>query len=149
MPRAICIIKIDPERQHVTRMSVEGGNNMVRPVQRILRAKQLGWRELCKIDEQRLMGRRAVEGAYNEFENYDAGPTPLIVAADAEQEANVPGWRLRGGEATVGASILFGQGIGGGMVNCPVSEEWVHRQIIWMTAAEIADADEAASGSEE
>lgn len=140
MPRSIRVIKIDPEKRIFATVALEGGNNLVRPIMRMLRAKQLGWFELCLVEEARLMGKRQKVDSFD-FETYDAGPTPLIVAADAQAEDGLPGWRLRGGKASAGRAILFGKGVGEGMINCPVDEEWLRRQLVWLTPEE-CDADE-------
>lgn len=139
MPRAIRIIKIDPVQQTFATIALEGGKNFSRPIARLIKARQLGWREICKIEEQRLMDQRPKAiGPGTEF--FDAGPTPLIVAADAQATDAQPGWRILGGKATAGVSVLFGQGLGGGMVNCPVDTDWLARMIVWLTPEEtVAD----------
>ena len=134
----IRVIRIDPFQQRVVPMKLEGAN-LYRAVCRSLKAGQLGWKELCKIEDRRLMGSRPAKRGGTE--SFDAGPTPLIVAADAAAEPDQPGFRLRGGTSTAGLAMLFGQGIGGGMVNCPVDAEWLKRHLVWLTAEE-AVADE-------
>jgi hypothetical protein len=139
MPRPVVVMKIDPVRKTYVPLAIEGGRNLARPIMRVIRAKQIGWRELCKIQDRRLMGvRKKADGPGTE--TYDAGPTPLIVAADACAEKGLPGFRLLGGTATAGTCILFGQGIGGGMVNCPVDSEWLDRMLVWLPAEDV-DAD--------
>lgn len=140
MPRGIRVIKIDPVKKTYVPMILEGGASFVRPIQRAIRAKQLGWKELCKIEDQRLMGVRAKADGPG-TETFDAGPTPLIVAADAEAEKGTPGFRLRGGKPTAGVSILFGQGIGGGMADCPVNTAWLDRLLVWLTPEEAEEDD--------
>lgn len=136
---SVRVLKIDPFRRHYTPLLLSGAN-LLKPVQRQVQAKQLGWFELCRIDSHRLMGTRpSADGRTNE--TYDAGPMPLIVAADAIADDGVPGFRFRGiGRTTVGHALLFGQGVGGAMTNCPVGTEWLERHLIWMTAEE-ADAE--------
>jgi hypothetical protein len=142
MPRQIRVIRVDPVKQHFTPMLIEGGRDLARPIQRAIRAQQLGWRELCRIEETRLMGvRDKADGRGTE--TFDAGPTPLIVAADAMAEMGTPGFRMRGqSESTAGISVLFGQGPGGGMIDCPVDVEWMNRHLVWLTGTE-ADTDAA------
>jgi hypothetical protein len=133
-------IKIDPFRRHYTPILLSGAN-FVKPIQRILQARQLGWQELCRIDAVRLMGTRPRANGIG-TENYDAGPMPLLVAADAIASEGQPGFRFRGiGRATAGYGLMFGQGIGGGMVNCPVTSEWLRAHIVWLTPEE-AEADD-------
>lgn len=146
MPRSIRVIKIDPIKKTYITMLVSGGNNLARPIQRIIGAKQLGWREICAINETRLMGIRPKAHGPG-TETYDAGPTPLIVTCDAVAEEGQPGWRMRGGPSTAGTAMLFGKGLNGGMIDCPVDTEWVKRHLIWLTPEE-ADAEEAAPDEE-
>lgn len=146
MPRSIRVIKIDPVKKTYVAMMLEGGNSLVRPVQRTIRAKQLGWREVCTILETRLMGVRAKESGIG-TETYDAGPTPLIVTCDAQAEEGQAGWRMRGGPAVAGMALLFGKGLGGGMIDCPVGTDWLDRHLVWLTPEE-TDADEGENGDE-
>lgn len=133
-------IKIDPFRKHFTPIVIPGAN-LQRAIQRMLKAKQLGWFELCRIEAVRLMGTRQRENGRG-TETFDAGPMPLIVAGDALAEEGTPGFRFRGiGKSTAGYGLLFGQGPGGGMVNCPVDAEWLERHLVWLTPEE-AEADE-------
>lgn len=140
MPRSIRVIKIDPFKKTYVTMLISGGNSLVRPVQRTIRAKQLGWREICSIEDTRLIGTRPKSDGPG-AETYDAGPTPLIVTCDAQAEEGQPGWRMRGGPATAGMALLFGKGIGGGMIDCPVDAEWLKRHLVWLTAEE-TDAED-------
>lgn len=142
----IAAIKIDPFRQHYTPILLKG-SNLVQPIQRLLKAKQLGWFELCRIDAIHQIGHRQRADGLG-METYDGGPTPLMVAADASPEENHPGFRFRGiGQATAGHGLLFGRGLGGGMVNCPVDKDWLTRHLIWLTAEEAA-ADLAKDASD-
>lgn len=138
-------IKIDPFRKHFTPILLKG-NNLARPIQRVLKARQLGWMELCRIDAIHQIGHRQRADGLG-TETYDGGPTPLMIAAEASPEEDHVGFRFRGiGKATAGYGLLFGQGLGGGMVNCPVDTEWLERHLVWLTAEEAAaDEDEVAS----
>lgn len=144
MPHNLLVIKVDPIKQTYTRMVISGGRSFTAPIQRVIRAKQLGWMELCKIEENRLMGTRQKSHGPG-TETYDAGPTPLIVAADNQADEGTPGFRLRGGKTTAGIAILFGQGVGGGIIGVPVDTDWLKRQLVWVSADEMgAEGDEGA-----
>lgn len=144
----ITIIRIDPATQAIARMRQKFGSNndrVVRDVQKLVRAKDIDLRQLQVIEETRLT-KTGFSPVTREQVTEDKGGTPLIVAAGANKEENIVGWRLLGCEDTMGIGILFGQGIGGGMVDCPVDLEWVKRRLRWIpgeTDAEIAARAEA------
>lgn len=133
----VAVIKIDPFTKHAALTKISG-QNLASAVRRITGARQLGHKILMNIEEQRIMGQRA--GEYGKTVNYDAGPTPLVVATDAEQEKGVPGFRI-GGTVTAGISVLFGKGLHG-MVNVPVNLQWIAENLEWVEA-EVADLDDA------
>lgn len=112
-PTHIQIIRIDPYKRSIAKIKFKCGRNAVPEVKRILRAQTVGHQELQRV---LLSGNEA----------------PLIVAAGLDIEKTEPGWRLRGGEVTVGISMLFGKGAGGGMIDVPVDVEWVKRSIVWV-----------------
>jgi hypothetical protein len=144
----ITIIRIDPATQAVARMRQKFGSNnaqVVRDVQKLVKAKDIDLRQLQVIEEKRLT-KTGFSPTTRKEVTEDLGGTPLVVAAGGGKEENVVGWRLLGCEDTMGIGILFGQGVGGGMVDCPVDLEWVKRRLRWIpgeTDAEIAARAEA------
>lgn len=132
----VTVIRIDPVKRQCAAVVIRG-RNLASDVRRLTRAKQLGHRHLLDIEERRLMGTRM--GKSGKQETYDAGPTQLFVAADAMADDGQPGWRLKGGETTVGLSVLFGKGLNG-MVSTPVDLRWLAERLVWVDA-ETADAE--------
>lgn len=138
MPKPVTIIKIDPERRIIARMSVKPS---IPGVRILIGCSNIGHRVLLQ----------------------DAGDPPeqLIVGARVDQDPGKPKkeWRLRGGDNTVGVGILFGtktirteaesrawgQPIGwrsSTMWHVPVDVEWVKSRIIWCEPGEDAPAAE-------
>lgn len=138
----IIVIRIDPASRTVVKMKKRFGRDATGEVRRILRGKaraNLGWRTLLDIDEKRLTSTvpdMKNPGASIEI---DAGPTPLIAAGLLDADESLPTWRLRGTDDHAGIGLLFGQGKGGGMIDVPVSVEWIEKRILW--GAEAAEAD--------
>lgn len=112
MKRQVSIIRIDPYRQAIARISMESGKSPAigtRAAKRILKSDRVGFRQLVELD-----------------------PIPLMCAGRLDVEQNMPGWRFAGSEETAGISFLFGQGPGGGMADVPVDVEWVRKRILWL-----------------
>ncbi len=129
------VIRIDPKLQKFAFVQLKGTReSFVGAIRASLRCQTLGHRKLVTFDDRRLMGTRV--GENGQIVSYDAGPEQLFACANANAGDNLPGWRLRGGEPTAGPSILFGQGIGGGMVDVPVDLEWLRQQLVWTDPAE-------------
>lgn len=135
MSLQIRVIRIDPFKQTFTYM-VLSGKNLIAPVRRAVRGSALGWKELLTLEETRMMGIRQKANNPAETETYDAGPTKLIVAANAEADDGLPGFRFLGGnDTTVGYAILFAKSITGTMADCPVDLTWLGRHLVWISAA--------------
>lgn len=129
------VIRVDPKLRTFSFVALKGNRNgFAQAIRRSLRCHTLGHRLLCKIDDRRLIGERRDET--NKIVTYDAGPSQLYAAANAIAVDGEPGWRLRGGETTAGPSILFGQGVGGGMVDVPVDLDWLRHQLVWTDPVE-------------
>lgn len=139
MSKTIVIIRIDPAARSVARMRMECGRDATREVRRVLRAKSgqgIGWHRLIDVEEKRLI-KFIPDPADSMLKvKIDAGPTPLVAAGLFQLDPDLPGWRLRGCEGHAGIGILFGKGLGGGMVDVPVDVAWVERRIVWTTAEE-------------
>jgi hypothetical protein len=138
----IIVIRIDPASRTVVKMKKRFGRDATSEVRRILRGKAkapLGWRTLLDIEEKRL--KSTVPDMKNPGGKIeiDAGPTPLIAAGLLDADEGLPTWRLRGTDDHAGIGLLFGRGNGGGMVDVPVSVEWIEKRILW--GAEAAEAD--------
>lgn len=123
MPRPVTIIKIDPEKRLIVRMSIVPS---IQGVRRIIGCSKIGHRVLL----------REINGE------------KLLVGARIEQprEKKHLEWRIRGCENTVGVGILFGtlnQKMDG-MWHCPVDVTWVGRNIVWCEPGEDAPAAEVA-----
>jgi len=131
----VTVIRIDPYRKNYTKV-VMTGRDFAQPMRRLTRAKQLGHRKLMDIEEKRIIGTRK---GPNGIETFDDGAAMLCVAADASLEKGKPGWRMRGGETTVGYSILFGA-TKAGTISVPVDLDWVEKHLVWVDADE-ADAE--------
>lgn len=138
----IIVIRIDPASRTVVKMKKRFGRDATGAVRQILRGKArapLGWRTLLDIEEKRLT--RTVPDMKNAGAKIeiDAGPTPLVAAGLLEADEGLPTWRLRGTDDHAGIGLLFGQGQGGGMIDVPVSVEWVEKRILWGVDAAEAD----------
>lgn len=122
--KALRIIRIDPYKRVVAEMPfmAAGKGTTYREVARIVRAKTVEPRKLMEV----------------EF-------TPLIVAAGAREDEEKPMWRLQGCEDTAGIGILFGQGPGDGMIDAPVSREWVLKRIVWSDGETAEGRDQRAA----
>lgn len=131
----VAVIRIDPYQRIFTKVVITG-RDFAQPMRRLTRAKQLGHRKLLDIEEKRIIGQR--QGPKG-VETFDDGPAMLHVAADADADKGKPGWRMRGGETTVGYSVLFGASKSG-TITVPVDLEWVEKHLVWVDADE-ADAE--------
>jgi hypothetical protein len=134
MAKSIVIVRIDPAARSIARMKMACGRDATREVRRILRAASgaaIGWHKLIDVEEKRITSKVPDMLRAGQTIEVDAGPTPLIAAGllDVDKAAQI--WRLRGCETHAGIGILFGQGVGGGMVDVPVDVAWIERRIIW------------------
>lgn len=130
----IIIIRIDPETRQIARMKARLGRDATGKVRQILRGAagaKLGWRHILDIEDKRLMSTVPDMKRAGRTITVDAGPTPLIMAGLLDASEELPTWRLRGTEDQAGIGILFGRGVGEGMVDVPVSVEWVKKRIVW------------------
>jgi len=130
----INFIRIDPYGQTIARLRQKFGasnERVIRDIRKIVRSEQIDLRQLQVIEEKRLI-KAGFDVVTRQPTSTDEGGTPLLVAAGVLHADNVAGWRLLGCEDTMGIGILFGQGIGGGMVDCPVDLEWVRKRIRWV-----------------
>lgn len=141
----ITMIRIDPFTKNVAQIRKQiGGNNaaVIRQIRQLVKAPgNPDLRKLLDIEEVRLT-MDGHDPKTREPIKIDHGPTPLLVAAPGATEDGSTGWRLLGCEDTHGIGLLFGQGVNGGIVNCPVSLDWVRQRVRWVPAetdAEIAD----------
>jgi len=123
MAKPVTIIKIDPNKRLIARISIVPS---VMGVRKIIGA--------AKINHRTLLDN--VEGEM------------LLVAARVEQDPDkpLPEWRLRGTDNTAGTGFLFGtlNRKLDGMWHCPVDVEWVKREIVWCEPGEVAPAAEVA-----
>lgn len=134
MSQSITIIRIDPVGRKVAKMLMKCGQNAVSEVRRILRAgrdDKIGWHKLTDIEEVRLTRREPHPELQGLTREVDVGPTPLVAAGKLNTDEAVAKWHLRGCEEHAGIGILFGQGLGGGMVNVPVDVAWINARIVW------------------
>lgn len=130
----IIVIRIDPAKRTIARLKKKFGRDATGDVRRLLRGAArapLGHRILLDIDEKRLKSSVPDMKNAGKTIEVDAGPTSLIAAGLLEVEEGKPTWRLRGTDDHAGIGLLFGKGLGGGMVDVPVSVEWVRSRIIW------------------
>lgn len=140
----ITFIRIDPATQAIARMRKQFGasnERVIRDIRKIVRGDEIDLRQLLVIEEVRRL-QKGFDPATRQPTTTDHGGTPLLVAAGGGKGDDCPGWRLLGCEDTMGIGILFGQGVGGGMVDCPVDLDWVRKRIRWVpgeTDAQIAD----------
>lgn len=132
----VTVIRIDPFKKRAALLKITG-RDFTAPMKRLTRARQLGHRHLIDIEDNRIIGYKP-DGKGGTV-SFDAGPQKLYVAADAQTDKGVPGWRLRGGKTTVGYSVLFGA-TGAGTVAVPVDLEWVAKHLVWVDAS-TADAE--------
>lgn len=115
MKNRIVVIRIDPDRRAIARMTLKAGNSATKEVCRLLRAKSAAARVLLDVDGVHLM-----------------------VAARAEVDDEMKGWRLLGSEDTAGVGLLYG-GAQNAMVDVPVDLAWVEQRIVWMEAEAVED----------
>lgn len=144
MAKSIIIIRIDPATCSIAKMKMPCGRDATRDVRRILRAasgQAIGWHVLLDIEEKRLVSTVPDMKRAGAMINVDAGPTPLVAAGLLEVWEDAPSWRLRGCVSHAGIGILFGRGIGGGMIDVPVDVSWVERRIVWGGDAEPGKGD--------
>jgi hypothetical protein len=118
----LTLLRIDPALKTITAVKVRIGKNATAEVRRLVRCKDIGSRELLQVEE-----------------------SVLTVAGGVELDEAVDGWRLPGGEDTSGISLLFGKGpLTGGMIDCPVSAEWLRERIQWVAGEDIVGLKERA-----
>ena len=116
------LFRIDPFKKRIGVLNFSADTpNFALSLQRFTRANRLGHQKLCDVDGK-----------------------PLMVAADAESDDGLPGFRMRGSNVkTAGLAVLFGTPPeGGGLLPCPVDQEWVERHIVWLTPKECEDEPE-------
>lgn len=138
----IIIIRINPETRKIARMKARFGRDATANVRRILGGQpsaQLGWRHILDIEDKRRTSTVPDMKRAGHTITIDAGPTPLIMAGLLDASEDLPTWRLRGTEDQAGIGILFGRGVGEGMVDVPVSVEWVEKRIVWGSEASESD----------
>lgn len=123
MPKPVTIIKIDPEKRLIARMSIKPS----------------------------IPGARALIGCANIGHRillHDVEGEMLLVGArvDRDREKPLKEWRIRGGDNTVGVGILFGtlNRRLDGMWHVPASLEWVKKNVVWADPEEDATAAEVA-----
>lgn len=112
MKRSVSIIRINPERRTIAKIAMKSAKSHLtgtREAKRIIRADVIGMRQIL-----------------------DMGAAALMVAGRMDVTESMAGWRFPGSEETAGISFLFGRGVGGGVVDCPVDIDWVTKRIIWM-----------------
>jgi hypothetical protein len=134
MNKSIVIIRLDPLHQTITKLRKEFGRNAMPAVRQVLRAKtsdKIGWHRLIDIDEKRLF----------KPDGSDGGPTSLVAAGFLNVQREQRRWQFRGCDDHAGVGFLFGQGIGGGMVDCPVDLEWVNSRIQWLEGESHAELE--------
>lgn len=123
MPKPVTIIKIDPERRMIVRMSIKPS---IFGVRQLIGCANIGHRILL----------------------HDAKGEMLLVGARVDQDREKPKkeWRIRGGDNTVGVGILFGtlNRKLDGMWHVPVDVEWVKRHVVWAEPEADAPAAEVA-----
>lgn len=124
MNQNINIIRINPEKQSVAAMSMRCGKNAVPEIRRIVRAKEIGWRELIEVNG-----------------------VVLVTSGGVNLGEDVPGWRILGGEDTAGISILFGKGPGGAMTHVPVDRAWVEKRVRWVAGEDVKGTRERAEAT--
>jgi hypothetical protein len=119
----VIIIKIDPEKRKIARMSIKPS---VAGVRAVIGTARIGHRVILD----------------------DVNGEKLLVAARTEQDPAKPRpeWRLRGTDNTAGTGFLFGtlNRRMDGMWHCPVDVAWVEREIVWCEPGEVAAAAEVA-----
>jgi hypothetical protein len=123
MSRPVTIIKVDPEKRIIVRMSVKPS---IAGVRKLIGCNNIGHRILL----------------------HDAKGEMLLVGARVDQDREKPKkeWRIRGGDNTVGTGILFGtlDRKLDGMWHVPVDVEWVKKHVVWADPGEDAPAAEVA-----
>jgi hypothetical protein len=121
MPLPIRILKVDPNKRLIAQMAIMPS---IKGVRTMIQVSKVAWRTLLE----------------------DMNGEKLLVAAKADRDRGKADkeWRIRGGENTAGISILFGtlDKKMEGMWHCPVSKEWLERNIVWAEPGEDADAAE-------
>lgn len=130
----ITIIRIDPEAQAIAKLRMRCGKNAVPEVRRILRASRaqnIGSHPLIDVEEKRLLKKEPHPRLIGIKIDVDAGPTPLVAAGVLNSDEAIAKWRLKGCAEHSGIGLLFGKGVGGGMVDVPVDVDWVRARIVW------------------
>ncbi|MDC7810527.1 hypothetical protein [Sphingomonas koreensis] len=143
----ITIIRIDPDNQAIAKMRMRCGRNAVPEVRRILRAgraQKIGSHELVNIEEKRLFRKEPHPKLIGVSVDVDAGPTPLVAAGVLNADEAIAKWHLKGCEDHAGIGLLFGKGIGGGMVDVPVNVAWVRSRIVWLPGESLEGLQERA-----
>jgi hypothetical protein len=114
MATKLRVLRINPVTRVIAPMLIDVGHNAVPLIKRLVRAKEIGWREVMPI-----------------------GPDILVVAGGLEMPEETPGWRLVGGEDTSGIGLLFGRGLGGAMWHVPVDKAWAESRIRWLDGEDV------------
>lgn len=144
----ITIIRIEPETQSIAKLRMRCGKNAVPEVRRILRAtrtQRIGSHELVEIEEKRLYRKEPHPRLIGVKVDVDAGPTPLVAAGVLNADEAIAKWHLKGCEQHAGIGLLFGKGIGGGMVDVPVDVAWVRARIVWLPGESLVGLQERAA----
>lgn len=134
----LSLLRVDPVNRIVASIVFRAGKNATPEVRRVTRSKRVGWRELLVVDHAPVR-RLNAKGAFEMFEK-----TPLIVAGGLDVDEAMKGWRIRGGEDTAGIGLLFGQGEGGGMTDCPVDRAWLLDRIEWLEGEDVVGREQRA-----
>jgi hypothetical protein len=144
----ITIIRIEPETQAIAKMRMRCGKNAVPEVRRILRAgraQNIGSHQLIDVEEKRLVTKAQHPQFIGMTVDVDAGPTPLVAAGVLNADESIAKWHLKGCEEHAGIGLLFGKGIGGGMVDVPVDVAWVRARIVWTPGETLEGLQERAA----
>jgi len=104
------ILRVDPERQTIATMHLKRANDATPQLRKLIRAKNLGSRQIMTINDASLMS---------------------IAQSDIDEGA--PGWRLPGLDDTAGVTILSGMDkVTRNLISVPVDRDWLLKRIIWL-----------------
>lgn len=103
--KKIAVIKIDPARRHIAKLTIDR------------RPETLA----------RIVGRGA---RYEEICRHEENPV-IIVCADKEKVTEGPKFRIRGGKMAIGTALLAGFHANRA-VNVPVDLAWANRMVEWI-----------------